>query len=215
MADRVLDQVEEDALDLLGVGLGERRAGRQLGGEVTPRSSAGVRMAATVSPIRSPQLDLAHGPGDVAGLDPRELEEVVDQVAEHGDVGADLGQVAVAVLAVATPSSIASTSRRNEASGVRRSCEAAATRPRRASSTWRRIRSSIVCRTARPVATAAAITATTTATSLGEPHLVGDRDHGGARQEGGGRDQRGARHPPTHESLLMAGTCSRRPTRSR
>ena len=45
------------------------------------------------------ELDLAQRPGDVAGLDPRELEEVVDQVAEDGDVGADLGQVAVAGLA--------------------------------------------------------------------------------------------------------------------
>src|SRR6202012_5724093 len=57
--------------------------------------------------------------------------------------------------------------------GVRRSCEAAATRPRRASSTWRRIRSSIVWRTARPVATAAAITATTTATSWVNPIWLG------------------------------------------
>ena len=66
---------------------------------LTPRSAAGARIAATVSPISSPQLDLAHRPGDVAGLDPRELEEVVDQVAEHGDVGADLLQVTVAGLA--------------------------------------------------------------------------------------------------------------------
>jgi hypothetical protein len=42
---------------------------------------------------------------------------------------------------VATPSSIDSTSRRREASGVRRSWEAAATRPRRASSTSRAARS--------------------------------------------------------------------------
>ena len=44
------------------------------------------------------ELDLAHRPGDVAGLDPRELEEVVDEVAEDADVGADLLQVAVAGL---------------------------------------------------------------------------------------------------------------------
>ena len=92
VADRVLDQVEEDALDLLGVGLGEHLARRQLGGEMDAallgrRPHRGDGVADQVA-----ELDLAHRPGDVAGLDPRELEEVVDQVAEHGDVGADLAR---------------------------------------------------------------------------------------------------------------------------
>jgi hypothetical protein len=57
----------------------------------------------TSTPRSAAALDLAHRPGDVAGLDPRELEEVVDQAAEDGDVGADLLQVAVAGLAGGDP----------------------------------------------------------------------------------------------------------------
>ena len=87
MADRVLDQVEEDALDLLGVGLGDDLLARQLGGEVDAAllgrgAEGGDGVADQVA-----ELDLAHRPGDVAGLDPRELEEVVDQVAEDARRG--------------------------------------------------------------------------------------------------------------------------------
>src|SRR6202042_2909602 len=98
VADRVLDQVVEDALHLLRVGLGDDFVVGQLGGEVDAAllgrgAEGGDGVADQVT-----ELDPAHRPGDVAGLDPGELEEVVDQVAEDGDVGADLAQVAVAVL---------------------------------------------------------------------------------------------------------------------
>src|SRR6202012_1182407 len=104
VADRVLDQVVEDALHLLRVGLGDDLLPGQVGGEGDAPPLGGGGDAAPLGggpeggdgvADQVAELDPAHRPGDVAGLDPGELEEVVDQVAEHGDVGADLAQVAV------------------------------------------------------------------------------------------------------------------------
>ena len=88
-------------------------------------------------------------PADVAGLQPGELEQVVDQRAERVDVGAHPLQVGPPRLAVTTMSSpTASASSRSEVIGVRRSCETAATRSRRAESDWSRAASS-ACRARR------------------------------------------------------------------
>ncbi len=78
--------------------LASELARRQLGGEAD--AALGGRGAHRRHRVADQlaHFDLAHRPGDVAGLDPGELEEVVDQVAEHADVGADLLQVAVAGL---------------------------------------------------------------------------------------------------------------------
>ena len=59
VADRVLDQVEEDALDLLGVGLGEDLAGRQLGGDPHPP----LPPPAPASPPRCRRSDRPARPG--------------------------------------------------------------------------------------------------------------------------------------------------------
>ena len=47
---------------------------------------------------QSSQLHLPHRPRDLAGLDAGKLEEIVDEVAEDPDVGADLLQIAIAGL---------------------------------------------------------------------------------------------------------------------
>ena len=79
MADRVADQVEEDALDLLRVGPSPQLRLAQLGADLDALG-AGLRLHRRDRLVNQhPQLHLANRPLDVAGLDPRELEEVVDQ----------------------------------------------------------------------------------------------------------------------------------------
>ena len=65
---------------------------------------------------------------------------------------------------------------------------------RRASSIWRRKRSSIARRTARAAARAAPASGQRDQQDLRQAHLVRDRDRGGAGQEGGERDDARALH---------------------
>ena len=87
--DRVLDQVEEDALDLLGVGSRCLEVLRQLGAD---RDRAGLRLGAhRVDGLEHEVLERHpfHRPADVAGLQTRELEQVVDHGAHRAHVDAD------------------------------------------------------------------------------------------------------------------------------
>ena len=59
-------------------------------------ASACGRSASTASSTSWPSGHLLERPLDVAGLQPRELEEVVDEGRQHVDVGAHLGEVAAA-----------------------------------------------------------------------------------------------------------------------
>ena len=78
---------------------------------------------------------------------------------------------------------------------MRRSCETAATSCRRASSTWRRERSSIARRTARAAASAAPASGQGDEQDLRQAHPVRDGDGGGAGEEGGiARSRTGALH---------------------
>ena len=77
---------------------------------------------------------------------------------------------------------------------MRRSCEAAATSWRRASSISRRERSSIARRTASAAASAAPAGREDDQQDLGGAHPARDRDRGGAGEEGGDRDDDGALH---------------------
>ena len=98
MANRVLDQVEEDALDLLGVGLRQHLVGGKIGRERDPARLGRRPHRGDGVVDQAAQLDLVHRPGDLPRLDPRELEEVVDQRRQRLDVGAHLAQVALAGL---------------------------------------------------------------------------------------------------------------------
>ena len=139
------------------------------------------------------ELDLAHRPGDVSGLDPGELEEIVDQVAEDGDVGADLRQVAVARLT--GRDAVVDRLDQQPQRGERRAqvVRGGGDELRRASSMSRLERSSIASRTASAVARAAAPRGDHHEKDLGRPPSGGDRYRGGAGEEGGDRDRRAVR----------------------
>ena len=86
--DRVLDQVGEHALELGGVGLHQRQVAR------AARARSDARRAARApGPRRSTTTSLQVAPVgarvDRAGLDPREVEQVVDQPREPRGLGLD------------------------------------------------------------------------------------------------------------------------------
>ena len=98
--DRVLDQVEEDALQLVGVAA----CGGERGGELG-RHGHGLGVGGRAHRLdRLVQQDvephLLHGPRELAALQAGELEEIVDQGAEGAHVGADARRVVAAVLGV-------------------------------------------------------------------------------------------------------------------
>ena len=134
VADRVLDQVEEHALQLLGVGgaaasvAGDARRARDGAG------SACGRIASTVSLDELVELDAARIDQRMSPASSRAARTGRRSSALSGaDVGASSAPVARrASSASTTPSSTASTSSRSAVSGVRRSCETAATSSRRA-----------------------------------------------------------------------------------
>ena len=100
MADGVLDQVEQHALELLRVGLGGLQGLRNLG---LDRDALGLGLHAhglDGLADQFPQRHLLARPVDVAGLQARELEQVVDQHAERVDVGSHPAQVGPAGLRV-------------------------------------------------------------------------------------------------------------------
>ncbi len=100
MANGVLDQVEEHALELLGVGARRGHA------SLHERPDDHLLLAR----LRAHRLDgllhelverhLLHRPLDVAGLQARELEEVFDQGRERGDVNGHLLEVAAPGIAI-------------------------------------------------------------------------------------------------------------------
>ena len=99
VADRVLDQVEQHALDLLGV-----RARRLLLAHVGAHADA-LRVglgAQRVDRLLDELVErhLLERPLDVARLQPRQLEQVVDQPREHVDVRAHLPEIAAPGLRV-------------------------------------------------------------------------------------------------------------------
>ena len=96
VADRVLDEVEQHPLDLLGVGLRGGEPRRELGVH-DDRAGLGVR-AHRVDRLLDELVehDALHRPVDVAGLQPRQLEEVVDQRAQRVHVGRDPPEVLAA-----------------------------------------------------------------------------------------------------------------------
>ena len=94
VADRVLNQVEQDALELLGIG---PRWAQRVGHLGPNRDPLGLGLHAhRLDRLRDQfgQRHLLERPVDVAGLEPRELEQVVDQDAQRVDVGAHPAQVA-------------------------------------------------------------------------------------------------------------------------
>ena len=98
--DGVLDQVEEHALQLVGVAAGRCECGRELrrhghGLGVGGRAHRLHRLAQ-----QRVQPHLLHGPRELAALQSGELEEIVDQGAEGAHVGADARRVVAAVLGV-------------------------------------------------------------------------------------------------------------------
>jgi transposase len=100
VAQRVLDEVEQDALKALRVRACDRRVRGQLGHDVDA-ARPGLRLHrldGLADKLRD--LDLLDRPFDLAGLEPGELEEVVDHRRQRADVGLHLCEVAGPFLAL-------------------------------------------------------------------------------------------------------------------
>ena len=87
MADRVLNQVEEDSLKLFGIAACGGKAVIEFGahGDTAHRRVRSHRLDRLLHEFVEP--DLLHRPADVSGFEPGELEQVVDQHAERAHVG--------------------------------------------------------------------------------------------------------------------------------
>ena len=100
VVDRVLDQVEEHALELLGVGArgAERRA--EPGADRHRARLRGGPHGVDRLLEQQADADLLHRPLELAALQPGELEQVVDQRAERAHVGSHADDVLAPQLAV-------------------------------------------------------------------------------------------------------------------
>ena len=132
VADRVLDQVEEHALQPLGVAA---RAGARV--EHEPRPTDGRRrrpcgrIASTASLDELVERDLLHRPARARRASRRLSSKRSSMSAPSARTWAPCGRAySRRVAPSTTPSSIASASSRSDVIGVRRSCETAATSAR-------------------------------------------------------------------------------------